>query len=193
MAEVINVSGLHPESSALEFTVDGAGLREARNVLAEMGALLKSPLSRGITHDVKRLIARLESTIFDIETALRSDVPVARPRELRPRVITLCGSSRFPDAFHLANLHFSLQGKVVIGLGAFGHADAPTGARFLTSDGDESTAEKRALDSLHFRKIDLCDEIHVINVGGYLGSSTRREIAYAQQQGKAVTYMFPVT
>ena len=105
--------------------------------------------------------------------------------------ITLCGSSRFPEAFHLANAHFSMLGHVVISLGLFGHADEPRGSRFLTSDGNESTHEKQQLDLLHFRKIDMADEIFVVNVGGYIGSSTKREIAYAQDQGKTVRYMFP--
>jgi hypothetical protein len=106
-------------------------------------------------------------------------------------VITLCGSTRFPDAFALANMHLSLQGHIVIGLGMLGHADEPRGARFLTSDGDESTPEKQGLDELHFRKIDLSDEIYVVNVGGYIGSSTRREIAYAITHGKEIRWMFP--
>lgn len=109
----------------------------------------------------------------------------------RPKVITLCGSSRFPEAFHLANLHLSMLGHIVISLGAFGHADQPTGARFLLSDGDETTPEKQAIDQLHFRKIDLADEIFVVNVGGYVGSSTRREIEYARSLGKPVSWMFP--
>lgn len=109
----------------------------------------------------------------------------------RPRVITLCGSSRFPEAFHLANAHLSMQGHVVISLGLFGHADEPTGARFMTSDGNEATPEKVALDQLHFRKIDLSDGIFVVNVGGYVGSSTKREIEYARSQGKSVEFMFP--
>lgn len=109
----------------------------------------------------------------------------------KPRVITLCGSTRFPQAFELANMHLSLQGHIVISLGCFGHVDQPVGAKFLVSDGDESTKEKQALDQLHYRKIDLSDEIFVINVGGYIGSSTRREIEYAQQYGKTVRYMFP--
>lgn len=108
----------------------------------------------------------------------------------RPKVYTLCGSSRFPEAFHLVNAHLSMCGHVVISLGLFGHADEPRGAKFLTSDGDETTAEKVRLDELHFRKIDLADAIFVINVGGYVGSSTKREIAYAQQQGKAVEWLF---
>jgi hypothetical protein len=109
---------------------------------------------------------------------------------MKPVVTTLCGSTRFPDAFALANMHLSLQGRIVIGLGMFGHADEPRGALFLTSDGDESTPEKRGLDELHFRKIDLSDGIYVVNVGGYVGASTQREIDYAQQHGKTVEWMF---
>lgn len=107
-------------------------------------------------------------------------------------VITLCGSSRFPEAFHLANAHFSMLGHVVISLGLFGHADEPTGAKFLTSDGNEATKEKQLLDQLHFKKIEMADEIFVINVGGYIGSSTKREIEYAKSLGKNVKYMFAV-
>lgn len=106
-------------------------------------------------------------------------------------IYTLCGSSRFPEAFHLANAHLSLCGHIVISLGLFGHADEPCGAQFLTSDGDETTPEKIGLDQLHFRKIDLADAIFVVNFGGYIGSSTKREIAYAQSKGKAIEWMFP--
>lgn len=109
----------------------------------------------------------------------------------RPKVYTLCGSSRFPEAFHLVNAHLSMCGHIVISLGLFGHADEPRGARFLTSDGDENTVEKVRLDELHFRKIDLADAVFVINVGGYIGSNTKREIAYAASNGKAVEWLFP--
>lgn len=106
-------------------------------------------------------------------------------------VVCLCGSTRFPEAFEIANAHESMCGRLVISLGLFGHADRPTGARFLTSDGDESAPNKQGLDQLHLRKIDLADEILVINVGGYVGSSTRREIAYARARGKRVRWLFP--
>ncbi len=108
-------------------------------------------------------------------------------------IYTLCGSSRFPEAFHLVNAHLSMMGHVVISLGLFGHADEPRGARFLTDDGNELTEAKKNLDSLHFKKIDISDAIFVINVGGYVGSSTRREIAYAESLGKSVEYLFPVS
>lgn len=84
-----------------------------------------------------------------------------------------------------------MRGRLVISLGLFGHADRPMGSQFLTSDGDESTPEKQGLDQLHYRKIDMADEILVINVGGYVGSSTKREIAYARAHGKRVRWMFP--
>lgn len=109
----------------------------------------------------------------------------------KPKVITLCGSSRFPDAFNIVNAHLSMLGHVVISLGLYGHADHPQGALFLTSDGNEQAAEKRNLDQLHFRKIDISDGIFVINVGGYVGSSTRREIEYARGLGKSVEWLFP--
>jgi hypothetical protein len=108
-----------------------------------------------------------------------------------PRVVCLCGSTRFQSAFELANFHESMMGRLVISVGLFGHADHPPGARHLTSDGDERTPEKQALDQLHYRKIDLADEILVINVGGYVGSSTRREIAYAREHSKDVRWLFP--
>ena len=108
-----------------------------------------------------------------------------------PRIYTLCGSSRFPEAFHLVNAHLSMMGHIVISLGLFGHADQPTGAKFLTADGNENYKEKQALDQLHFRKIDLSHAIFVVNVGGYIGSSTIREIEYARSKNKDVEFLFP--
>ena len=45
------------------------------------------------------------------------------------------------------------------------------------------------LDDMHKRKIDMADEIYVINVGGYVGESTRSEIEYAKANGKTVGYL----
>ena len=82
----------------------------------------------------------------------------------------------------------TLAGNIVIPMGLYVHADYPPGAKAATNDGDESTAVKQMLDRLHFAKIDLSDEIIVVSEDGYFGSSTRREIAYAQDQGKRVRY-----
>ena len=76
----------------------------------------------------------------------------------------------------------------MIPMGLYGHADYPPGAKAATNDGDEATAVKQMLDRLHYHKIDLADEIIVVSEDGYFGSSTLREIAYAQAQGKRVRY-----
>jgi nucleoside 2-deoxyribosyltransferase len=52
--------------------------------------------------------------------------------------------------------------------------------------------QKAALDELHLRKIELADEVLVLNVNGYVGESTRREISYAEQLGKPVHWLEPV-
>jgi hypothetical protein len=87
-------------------------------------------------------------------------------------------------------MHLTLMGHIVIGLGCNGHADYPQGAKFLTGDNNDSGEIKQNLNTIHFQKIDLADEIFVINVGGYIGESTRKEIIYAIKQGKTVNYMF---
>lgn len=96
------------------------------------------------------------------------------------KVITLCGSTRFKDAFYDAQKRLTLEGNIVISVGLFGHA------------GDEEVWKpgvKEMLDDIHLRKIDMADEIFVINVGGYIGESTRREIDYATKTGKTVSYL----
>ena len=96
------------------------------------------------------------------------------------KVITLCGSTRFKDQFFEAQKRLTLEGNIVISVGLFGH-----------SGDDEIWTEgtKEMLDDMHKRKIDMADEIFVINVGGYIGSSTRSEIEYAKAHGKAVKYL----
>lgn len=96
------------------------------------------------------------------------------------KVITLCGSTRFKDEFLEAQKRLTLEGNIVISVGLFGH-----------SGDDEVWTEgvKDMLDRQHLAKIDLADEIFVINVGGYIGDSTRREIAYAEFKGKSITYL----
>ena len=98
------------------------------------------------------------------------------------KVITLCGSTRFKDAFLEAQKRLTLEGSIVISVGLFGHS------------GDDDVWKpgvKEMLDDMHLRKIDLADEIFVINVGGYIGESTKREIAYAEKIGKTVNYLEP--
>ncbi len=96
------------------------------------------------------------------------------------KVITLCGSTRFKDEFLEAQKRLTLEGNVVITVGLFGHS----GDDVVWTEG-----VKDMLDRQHLAKIDLADEIFVINVGGYIGDSTRREIAYAEYKGKTISYL----
>ena len=102
-------------------------------------------------------------------------------------VITLCGSTRFKDEFMEANKRLTLAGNIVISVGLFGHA----GDQEVWENMDEGTLTrtKEMLDDMHKRKIDMADEIYVINVGGYIGSSTRSETDYAIANGKKIRYL----
>ena len=102
-------------------------------------------------------------------------------------VITLCGSTKFKDEFLAAQKRLTLAGNIVISVGLFGHS----GDSEVWESMDEGTLTKtkEMLDDMHKRKIDMADEIFVINVGGYIGSSTRSEIAYAIENGKPVRYL----
>lgn len=96
------------------------------------------------------------------------------------KVITLCGSTKFKDEFLREQKRLTLEGNIVISVGLFGHS------------GDNEVFDegvKEMLDDMHKRKIDMADEIFVINVNGYIGSSTKSEIEYALTNNKIVTYL----
>ena len=103
------------------------------------------------------------------------------------KVVTLCGSTRFKDQFMEAQKRLTLEDNIVISVGLFGHS----GDNEVWEDMDEGTLTKtkEMLDDMHKRKIDMADEIFVINVGGYIGDSTRSEIDYALKHGKIVRYL----
>ena len=102
------------------------------------------------------------------------------------KVVTLCGSTRFKEQFMDAQKRLTLAGYIVISVGLFGHA----GDQEVWDGMDEGTLSKtkEMLDDMHKRKIDMADEIYVINVGGYIGDSIRSEIQYAEEHGKPVRY-----
>ena len=102
-------------------------------------------------------------------------------------VVTLCGSTRFKDEFMKVQKNLTLKGYIVISVGLFGHS----GDNEVWENMDEGTLTKtkEMLDDMHKRKIDMADEIFVINVGGYIGTSTKSEIEYAISQNKKVNYL----
>ncbi|MGE0412000.1 MAG: hypothetical protein AB7I98_03990 [Verrucomicrobiales bacterium] len=101
-----------------------------------------------------------------------------------PTVVCLCGSTRFAEAFREANLRETLAGKIVLSVGCDTKSDAD-----LIALGELTPEKKAELDELHKRKIDLAEEILVLNVGGYIGDSTRSELAYAQAGGKRIRWL----
>jgi hypothetical protein len=96
------------------------------------------------------------------------------------KVITLCGSTKFKEQFLKEQKRLTLEGNIVISVGLFGHCGDD-------EVWDEDT--KTMLDDMHKRKIDLADEIFVINKEGYIGESTKSEIAYAEKTYKPVKYL----
>lgn len=96
------------------------------------------------------------------------------------KVVTLCGSTKFKEQYIETQKRLTLDGNIVISVGLFGHS----GDDEVWTDGT-----KAMLDDMHLRKIDMADEIMVINVGGYIGESTRKEIAYAESKGITVRHL----
>ncbi|MGW8987545.1 hypothetical protein ACWGQ9_33485 [Streptomyces parvus] len=96
----------------------------------------------------------------------------------RPEIVCICGSTRFVHQMRHANRDPTFAGVIVV---APGEAD-----ELITGE------QKAALDALHLCKIDLADRVLVVNPGGYIGESTRREIAYAHATGKPVSFTDPV-
>lgn len=121
-----------------------------------------------------------------------------------PTIVCLCGSTRFYEAFQKANYDETMAGRIVLSVGHYPHVskrrvivDGCMGEQEVTVDVVQNHGEsvgctpeqKIALDVLHKQKIDLADEILVLNVGGYIGSSTRSEIMHAIMRGKLVRWL----
>jgi hypothetical protein len=105
----------------------------------------------------------------------------------RPKIVCLCGSTRFVHEFNAQRQRLMRAGCIVLGI----DITAPQ------TQGDDpqhcDPALKAGMDELHRRQLDLCDEAFILNVGGYIGESTRDEIDYAERTGKPVRYLEPTT
>jgi hypothetical protein len=104
----------------------------------------------------------------------------------RPTIVVLCGSTRFKDAWYEEGKRLTHAGQIVLSVGDL---DTSASARDVNVPIDPELKER--LDDLHKRKIDLADEVLILNVGGYIGSSTHSEIEYAERLGKPITYLEP--
>jgi hypothetical protein len=110
-----------------------------------------------------------------------------REDEMSPLIVCLCGSTRFLEAFRRANLEETLRGRIVLSIGC----DTKS-AGDLIAMGKMTEEVKAMLDELHKRKIDLADEVLILNVGGYIGNSTRGEIEHAERRRKVIRYLEPL-
>ena len=102
------------------------------------------------------------------------------------KVVTICGSTRFTAEMMMFTWEYAKQGVLALGWLV----------RPITEDEqDHHLAEKENVselfDEIHKRKIDLSDEIYVLNIEGYIGDSTRSEINYAVEHGIPVRYYEP--
>jgi hypothetical protein len=120
---------------------------------------------------------------FSFGTAISEYLNTIEAKERDFKVVTLCGSTRFKEQFLEVQKKLSLEGYIVLSVELFGHS------------GDEEAWQpgtKEMLDRIHLRKIDMSDGIYVINVGGYIGESTKREIEYAFMNDKYIRYLEPI-
>lgn len=103
----------------------------------------------------------------------------------KPKIVCLCGSTRFYQEFQELNYKETMKGNIVLSVGFYPHA-----SKEMHGESIGITQEQKIrLDELHKRKIDLADEVIVINKGGYIGESTRSEIEYAKKIGKPIVYL----
>lgn len=120
----------------------------------------------------------MSETTTEIDTSAEASKSAVE-RLVIPQVICLCGSTRFKTAFESTLRDETLKGNIVLSVGLFGHIEG------LDMDGPT----KKMLDELHLRKIDMADEVLVLNVDGYIGSSTKNEIEYAARANKEIRYL----
>lgn len=105
---------------------------------------------------------------------------------MKPTIVCLCGSTQFWREFQRVALSETMAGRIVLSIGA---ASGTDDEHFGNLPREEYERIKTMLDDLHLRKIDLADDVLILNVGGYIGPSTARELAYAQQHGKHIRFL----
>lgn len=132
----------------------------------------------GVAGDCANAIQRLAAEPF----SFRSQSTIAA----HPKVVCLCGSTKFIETFAIKTWELEQEDYIVLGCTLLPSWYCPVPHHFAEHQG-----VKEQRDEHHLRKIDLANEVLVLNVGGYIGESTRNEIAYAEKTGKPVRYLEP--
>jgi hypothetical protein len=135
-------------------------------------------------HFPEKHLTRVKEVNWPTAWNRRPDAPPPAG-EGRPVVVCLCGSTRFWRTFQEASLKETLAGRIVLSIGAASGTDDD---HFGNLPREEYDRVKQELDALHFRKIEMADEVLILNVGGYIGESTGRELAHARALGKRVRF-----
>lgn len=125
---------------------------------------------------------RREAGVAEKLKSLTAEKEPAVP--LKPKIVTLCGSSRFVDVMAVCGWLLEREEKAIT-MGLHLLPRWYTNAEHHLAEAEGVAA---AMDALHLKKIDLSDEIFVVNVGDYIGASTRREVEYAIGAGKHVRW-----
>ena len=104
----------------------------------------------------------------------------------RPKIITLCGSTRFTSEMLREAWRLTMLGNIVIHWNII-ESDEP-----LAHGAErEGGTVKEIIDALYLHKVAMADEVRVLNIGGYVGESTRDELAHARRLNKVVTWLEP--
>jgi len=105
---------------------------------------------------------------------------------MKRKIICLCGSTRFSEAFREANFKETLKGNIVLTIGC----DIKSDNELFKDYGSLAITQIKAdLDRLHFDKILLADEVLILNVGGYIGESTHHELLFAMKYKKRIRFL----
>ena len=105
----------------------------------------------------------------------------------KPKIICLCGSTRFTELMLVKQWELTKQGFIVLSWCALPDSYFQGDKAHI---GDQEGV-KEIVDEVHMRKIDLADEVHILNIDGYIGESTRNELNYAKKQGKIIKFIEP--
>lgn len=166
--------------------------QDALSVLSSL-ASENVALKREVEQD-KALIADLTRDMneyHDKAEKAEAELDAARPwlNPSRPKVICFCGSVRFSAEMMIWGWELAKRDTIVLTWSVL-----PDGYFKGTDDqnsihGAEVEGVREQLDELHKRKIDLADAVYIVNVGGYVGDSTKSEVAYAHDHGKPIVWL----
>jgi len=107
---------------------------------------------------------------------------------LRPKIVTLCGSTKHWQDFSRINAKLTLKGYIVLSVG---YSEVQEGGKPHALTNEVWDIRKKRMDDLHLHKIQMSDEILVLNIDGHISSSTNQEIKFAEEQNKVVRYLYP--